>query len=75
MVYSSDSYPFDDMIEGDNVEEMLAGGATIEDLIAIGVLDDGENQELRRQRAEGVRAMFASLPVRTPEEIENAIQL
>jgi hypothetical protein len=72
MVYSFDSYPFDELIEGDNVEEMLAGGATIEDLIAIGVLDDGEDEEARRLEAEEFRAMFARIVI-TPEDIENAI--
>jgi hypothetical protein len=72
MVYLSDSYPFDDLIEGDNVEEMLAGGATIDDLIAIGVLDDGEDKEARRKSAEESRAIFASMPELTPEDIENA---
>jgi hypothetical protein len=74
MVYSLNSYPFDDLIEGDNVEEMLAGGATIEDLMAIGVLDDGEDEEAKRLEVEGFLAIFANLPVPTPEEIENAIQ-
>jgi hypothetical protein len=72
MVYSLNSYPFDDLIEGDNVEEMLAGGATIEDLIAIGVLDDGEDEEAKRLEAEEYRAMLARIVI-TPEDIENAI--
>jgi hypothetical protein len=72
MVYSLNSYLFDELIEGDNVEEMLAGGATIEDLIAIGVLDDGEDEEARRLEAEEYRAMLARIVI-TPEDIENAI--
>jgi len=62
-----------DAIEGDDVEEMLAGGADVDDLIEAGELDDDyespEDREARRRDQAESSARFLER-VRTGTGIE-----